>query len=198
MDIKDNIKKARNDKGISTYKLAEIMNNNDFKISQSAISKMENGNKKIDTDTLKAIAIALGTTPNDLMDSESEYTRATNLSDLYYTGVMKWSEDRFFNDIETTCIREHFYDLLLRYKELIIGLSETKNRWNEEKESYSSIYENRENPLPSTKIKEMFLSQELERQINDLVNWVEAFPNWMIRREIELSNNKESNNEIKK
>lgn len=53
------IKIIRKEKGISTYKLADIMTNNGFKISQSAISKIENGNKKLDIDTAKEISKAL-------------------------------------------------------------------------------------------------------------------------------------------
>ncbi|WP_052107732.1 helix-turn-helix domain-containing protein [Clostridium novyi] len=68
MEIKDRIKQVREIKGLSTYKLSEIMTNNGFKISQSTISKIENGNKKIDITILQAIAKALDVTINDLMD----------------------------------------------------------------------------------------------------------------------------------
>ncbi len=59
MNIKDKIRELRTEKGLSTYKLAEIMTNNGFKINQSTISKIETGRQKIDTDTLIAIANAL-------------------------------------------------------------------------------------------------------------------------------------------
>lgn len=66
MDIGNKIKKIREERGISTYKLADIITNNGFKISQSAISKIENGNKKLDVETLNKIAEALGVTTNSL------------------------------------------------------------------------------------------------------------------------------------
>lgn len=55
MKIGDRIKKHRNEKGISTYELSKLTG-----ISQSAISKLENGKRKVDFDTLDKIADALG------------------------------------------------------------------------------------------------------------------------------------------
>lgn len=59
MNIGEKIKKIRTQQNKSTYELADIINKNGFKISQSAISKIENGRKKIDIETLKEIAKAL-------------------------------------------------------------------------------------------------------------------------------------------
>jgi len=68
MDTKEKIRQTRVNKGISTYKLAEIITNNGFKISQSAISKMENGNKKIDIEILDEIAKALEIPVSELLE----------------------------------------------------------------------------------------------------------------------------------
>ena len=46
MNIGEKIKKIRTQQNKSTYELADIINKNGFKISQSAISKIENGRKK--------------------------------------------------------------------------------------------------------------------------------------------------------
>ncbi len=59
MNIGEKIKKIRTQQNKSTYELADIINKNGFKISQSAISKIENGRKKIDIETLEEIAKAL-------------------------------------------------------------------------------------------------------------------------------------------
>lgn len=183
MNIGNEIKQARIMKGFTQQKLAEEIDK-----TVSSIKKYESGYTSPPINVLNKIAVALGVTINDLTKLGDEYSRATSLSDTYYNSVMKWSEDRVFNDMETICIREHFFDLLLRYKELIESLSNSKYTWKNVGESQPYINKD------DAKTKELFLNQELERQINDLVNWVKAFPNWMVRRENELSNN----NEIKK
>lgn len=81
MDVRNKIKKLRIEKGLSTYKLAGIITNNGLKISQSAISKIENGNKKLDIYTANKIAEALGVTVNDLLginELEQEITFLKN------------------------------------------------------------------------------------------------------------------------
>ena len=67
MEVKDKIKRIRTQKNKSTYELADIISKNGFKISQSAISKIENGRKKIDIETLKEIAKALEVSVDDLI-----------------------------------------------------------------------------------------------------------------------------------
>ncbi|MBC8059304.1 MAG: helix-turn-helix transcriptional regulator [Clostridiaceae bacterium] len=191
MNLSENIKKYRKEKKVTQKELAKKLNK-----SESTIQKYESGSVTPDIKTLTDIAEILGVTINDLIGLGNEYNRAASLSDTYFNSVMKWSEDKAFNDIETICIREHFFDLLLRYKQLIESFSGTKYRWLEEKEAYSSIYNNMENPLTETKIKEIFLKKELEHDMYELENWVNAFPSWMIRRETELdSNNKEDDTE---
>ncbi|MEQ8156521.1 MAG: helix-turn-helix transcriptional regulator [Clostridiaceae bacterium] len=68
MDTRKKIKQTRVEKGISTYKLAEIITKNGFKISQSAISKIENGNKKIDVEVLDEIAKALEVNVSEFLE----------------------------------------------------------------------------------------------------------------------------------
>jgi transcriptional regulator with XRE-family HTH domain len=184
LNIGENIKKYRKEKKLTQPQLASLINK-----SESSVRKYENGEVTPSMVILNEIADALDVQLKDLLGLETEYSRATSLADTYFNSIMKWSEDRIFNDMETICIREHFFDLLLRYKELINSLSNSKYAWRNVGESFSHIYKDRELPLSDDEIKEVFLKQELERQILDLVNWVKAFPNWMIRREGELTDN---------
>jgi transcriptional regulator with XRE-family HTH domain len=80
LKIKDRIKEIRKEKGMSTYKLSEIITQNGFKISQSAISKIENGNKKIDTETLRAIAKALEVDISTIL-KDTETIDLTNMNE---------------------------------------------------------------------------------------------------------------------
>lgn len=54
MNIGERIKKFRYEKGLSTYQLSQMIG-----VSQSSISKLENGKRKIDSDFLEKIADAL-------------------------------------------------------------------------------------------------------------------------------------------
>ncbi|WP_138206392.1 helix-turn-helix domain-containing protein [Haloimpatiens lingqiaonensis] len=81
MSVRSKIKQIRENRGLSTYKLSEIMTNNGFKISQSTISKIENGNKKIDVDILQAIAKALGVKSYELMDFEELKKEVINIGE---------------------------------------------------------------------------------------------------------------------
>jgi len=81
MDTRKKIKQTRVKKGISTYKLAEIITKNGFKISQSAISKIENGNKKIDVAVLDEIAKALEVNVSEFL--EDTFIQTINPLDLF-------------------------------------------------------------------------------------------------------------------
>lgn len=71
LEIKDIIKRIRVQKNMSTYELADTIKKNGFKISQSAISKIENGRKKIDVETLIEIAKALNVSIDDIIGTQT-------------------------------------------------------------------------------------------------------------------------------
>lgn len=188
MSIGENIKLYRNKKGLTQPELGKLIHK-----SESSIRKYESDTVTPSIDILNELANKLGITINDLLGLSDEYIRASSLSNTYFDAIMKWSEDISFNSIETICIREHFFDLLLRYKTLINTLSDLKYRWPNVEQSYIELYKNRDEPLSDDEIKELFLKQELERNLTDLINWINAFPNWMIRKCTELSSNSSDN-----
>lgn len=184
-DIIDRIRSRRIELNMSYQDLA-----NKTGLSKSTLQRYETGAiKNMPLDKLKILSNALDVSQTYILGLDEEYTHATSLSKTYFDSIMKWSEDRIFDSIETICIREHFFDLLLRYKELLATLSNSKYSWNNEKDSYSKIYKNRKDPLTDNEIEELFFKQELERPVNDLVNWINAFPNWLIREKVKLSLN---------
>ncbi|WP_066021213.1 MULTISPECIES: helix-turn-helix domain-containing protein [Clostridium] len=192
MSIGENIKIYRNKKGLTQPELGKLIHK-----SESSIRKYESNTVTPSVDILNELANKLDVTINDLLGLNDEYSRASSLSNTYFNAVMKWSEDRSFNSIETICIREHFFELLLKYKNLINSLSNLKCTWSNIEESYSKIYKNRKDPLSNSDIKELFLKQELEKEIDSLVTWIKAFPNSITHREVELSNeNKDDNQHI--
>ncbi|MEC1723912.1 helix-turn-helix transcriptional regulator [Schinkia azotoformans] len=108
-----------------------------------------------------------------------EYERSTHLMNLYFKAVVSWSEDKLLNEKETIMIRQHFYDLLLRYKTIIEGYTKTKYRWELSKETYSELYKD----LTDEEIREKFLKSELDRELHEASEWINAFPNWIARNE---------------
>lgn len=59
----EKLKQIRTNKNITTYKLSELTG-----IPQSTISKMENGKRKIETESLQKLAEALGVSINEFFD----------------------------------------------------------------------------------------------------------------------------------
>lgn len=68
MEIYEKLKDIRNSKNISTYELANITG-----ISQSTISKIENGKRKLDADMLVRLSIALDIPVDSILGNDLEY-----------------------------------------------------------------------------------------------------------------------------
>lgn len=122
--------------------------------------------------------VLLNRTENE--DHSEEYEKATHLMNLYFNSVIKWSEDQRFNENDTIILREHFYDLLFRYKQIVEKFANVKSSWESSKESFSKLYEDR---LSNEEIRELFLKNELERELQSASDWIIAFPNWVARNE---------------
>ncbi|MBU5269437.1 helix-turn-helix domain-containing protein [Clostridium cochlearium] len=70
MEPYEKLKKIRISKCMTTYELSELTG-----IPQSSISKMENGKRKIETDSLKKLANALNVSVNEFFDEDIETTK---------------------------------------------------------------------------------------------------------------------------
>lgn len=81
----DTIKKLRLDKGMTTYELADLTG-----IPQSTISKMENGKRKIETDSLQLLAKALKVPISTFFDDNNNELNTTAKSE---------NEEKFHSDI---------------------------------------------------------------------------------------------------
>ena len=67
MEPHEKLKSIRVEKGMTTYELADITG-----IPQSTISKMENGKRKIETDSIKLLAKALNVPISSFFDENIE------------------------------------------------------------------------------------------------------------------------------
>lgn len=191
MNIYERIKNKRNELNMSQDELATKLG---YK-SRSTIAKIEAGINDIPQSKIQAFADALNTTPGYLMgwdEIENDYKFTTNLSFTYFDSLMNWSEDRLLKKHETIAIRSHMAELFLRYKKVIERLAYTQRQWDDAKDDFSKFYREKPNPLSDREIKELFLKQELEEEINNLASWVKNLPFWISSEE-----NKYFNNEIK-
>lgn len=96
----------------------------------------------------------------------SDYERnMAGLVDLYFHGVLHWSEDRLFSEEETITIKAHFSELLFRYKALIEQALHAKR----------ALYRIDKSEMPHILIQQ-HLSDDLEIQLNSLKGWLDTFP----------------------
>jgi|GEM_PF-1974272 len=182
--IGNRIKSRRKEVSISLQEIADKIG-----VNKSTIQRYESGNiKDIKRPVIDAIAEILTVNPlwligkTDNPTYSPEYIHATHLMNLYFGAVANWSEDALFNEIDTIVIREHFHDLLFRYKEMLVSFSQANLQWNRNKESLLEVY----NDKTPSQVKTVFLSNELERHTKDLSDWVKAFPGFVTRRTEEL------------
>lgn len=159
-------------------------------VSSATVSDWCNGKKLPRMDKIQSICNWLGLEKSDLLSEKdpehsAKYLWVTDLANIYYNGILHWSEERGLDEYQTCILREHFSDLLGRYKRLIEQFSYVNIRWNQEGDLFSKFYKNR-SQTPS-EIKELYLKQELEKELEDLEDWINAFPNWVARNEKEYT-----------
>ncbi|WP_404989051.1 helix-turn-helix domain-containing protein [Clostridium culturomicium] len=187
LNIGDKIKAARKSANITQKELANMIG-----VTTTTIQNYENNRREPNFNTLECISKALNLSINELLGVQNDFTFADSLNDIRFNSVMSWISDKSFNIVETTIMKEHFNDLLLKYKNLIEELSNLKYRWEIEQEAYKNLYKNKENPLSDESIKVLFIRQELEHSIENISAWINAFPDYIVHRELEL-NNKNNN-----
>lgn len=166
-------------KGKSQADLYRYMN-----VSSATASDWCNGKKLPRMDKIQSICNWLGIEKSNLLTPRSQehsidYLRATDLVNIYYNGVLHWTEELGLSERDTCILRNHFADLLLRYKTLIEHYTSTNIRWDAEKEDFSKFYKTREHTKTIAEIHEMYLDQELKSDLENLENWIKAFPNWI-------------------
>lgn len=180
--IGQRIKDRRKELGITLQEIAE-----DIKVNKSTIQRYESGKiKDIKNPIINSIASCLSVNPLWLLGEAEhkthspDYEQSTHLMNMYFRSIVNWTDDSSFNENESTIIREHFYDLLLRYKNIVEAYSNANRSWKVSGESFKKLYEDKYTDL---EIKEKFLKSELERSLSDATDWINAFPNWIARNE---------------
>jgi HTH-type transcriptional regulator, repressor for puuD len=100
MDFANRLKELRTEVGLSTTELGKLIG-----MSQSAISKLENGQRRIDLETLESICNALNKTFADFFNFESHDQLPPDLLQLIETAKKLTPEERKkFNDLLQTIL----------------------------------------------------------------------------------------------
>lgn len=177
MTIGQRIKNRRIELNLSVDEVANKLGKN-----RATIYRYEKDDiKDLPITVLEPLAKVLETTPADLMgwDIEThsnEYTHFTNLSASYFKGIMNWSEEKGISEAQTAAIRNHFSELLFRYKQLLENYFHTNLNWKREKDSYLNFYSHGRNKKSQKEIEELFIEQDLEKQLKQLETWISTFP----------------------
>lgn len=95
--VQRNIREVR--EGTSTYELARELEKLGRPISPAGITKIEQGQRRVDVDDLVALAIALGTTPNRLLfglegEGEFDYVGLTPERTVMLRLAWEWAQGR--------------------------------------------------------------------------------------------------------
>lgn len=171
MNTGDRIKQRRIELGLTVDELAEKIGK-----SRATIYRYENGDiENMPTPILEPLAKALETTPADLM-GWSEEKHYTNLASKYYDAVMHWSAEKGMSEEQTTAIRDHFAELLLRYKTLLEHYFQTNLNWKRERDAYIEFYSHGANKKSEVEIEELYLKDALKEQLKNLETWITTFP----------------------
>ena len=182
MKIGERIKSRRLELGLSVDEVADKLGKN-----RATIYRYEKDDiKDLPITVLEPLAKVLETTPADLMgwgneENFNNYTHYTGLARTYYNSVMHWSEELGFSESQTNAIREHFSDLLLRYKKLLERYQQTNFSWESEKESYLKFYSHGKKRKNANEIQASYIREDLEKQLQDLESWIDAFPDVVSR-----------------
>ncbi len=193
MNIGDRIKQRRIELGISADDLAKRVGK-----SRATIYRYENGDiENMPTPTLEPLAKALQTTPAYLMGwnektHSNEYNHYTKLVELYFNGIMHWSKELGISEVQTSAIRNHFSELLLRYKKLLERYQQTNWNWKSEKNSYLDFYGRNKNPKSVEEIEELYIREDLEVQLQDIEKWISTFPRLLAESDRPTGNELES------
>ena len=155
MTVGQRIKESRNATGLTQEELGERLG-----VSGAAIAQYETGKRNPKYETLRRIGDALNIPVESLLGENDPCL----LDDLYYRSVIAWSEDVHFSEAETTAIKKHLSDMLLRYKELIEATLQAK---------FSLLYLGSN---ATAEIIEERVTQSLQKKCDDLKAWIDSAP----------------------
>lgn len=146
----------------------------DLGLKYTTFADWINGKTYPRIDKIELMAKYFGVSKSDLVEKSNQ--DISHLNDLHYHGVVVWSEDKFFSKKESIAIKEHFDELLIRYKALVEATQNCKLFLKDYLKAIEQFNSDSKTPLSERELIKRYLSQELERTQKDLCEWIEAAP----------------------
>ncbi|MEG1884526.1 MAG: helix-turn-helix transcriptional regulator, partial [Clostridia bacterium] len=116
----ENLKNARRAKKLTQQEVADHLG-----IERSSYARYESGSREPDIETINALAKYLDVSVGYLSGS-AVYSNADKLIDSYERSIHFWLEDQFFSASEVDRLKDHYADVLTRYKTLVESLERAK------------------------------------------------------------------------
>lgn len=136
-------------------------------LSSGSVTEWKNG-RTPRGDTLKKIADYFNVSVDYLLGKNSfDYPEEHSLKliRMYIDGIITWSNNEFFNPEESSKIKEHLADFLLKYKELVNKICDLK----------------------SQNKNANFIHDNCKSEIEDLNNWIKLLPDYFFKIDREKS-----------
>lgn len=167
----DLIKTERLSKGLTQSELGKALG-----LSASTIGMYEQNRRMPDVETLMKLSKILDVSPVYLMGWESfhENTIQTNLR-----GIENWSNNQFLTKEERESIKMHFAELSARYKALINSVADKKPSLKRFEKHYEEYNKTLDKPISENEIKDLFWKENLNREIEDIMTWVQVFTKYL-------------------
>ena len=191
--IGSRIKELRISKGISQKDMAERL-----KINRSTYSNYENDIREPNLEIIKKIAAELDVDISEFIGADRIYSNLTMNTDKYYTdskyypvytleksqelinlyfnGVMHWVNDKLFSEEEKCILNEHFCEILIRYKNLLEAMLNSKLSYSSNEKNIQKTSEAINANLTPDQQKALYIGNNVDRQINDLSSYIQALP----------------------
>ena len=167
------IRELREGAGLTQKQLGDLCG-----MADSAIRRYESGRGNPTEKTLQRIAGALKVPVESLLSKASETQHYEELDDMYYKGVIKWSEDGFFSEDESAAIKKHLAELLLRYKktlEALVSYKISNPQFFSEKKHFPSKDGWH---ITSKELLKYQITQEIEAELSNLKTCIDSFPHY--------------------
>ena len=163
---------------LTQAELAELTN-----ISLMSIRRYESGSRTPTIDVLRKISEVLkiplkvivgkdadyyGLNENNLNNAE-KIEHFEKLIETYLHSVSVWSSDKAFNEEEERNIKEHFAELLLRYKNVLSTVGNAIYNSDYRKSIKRLIDDDNETLVPF--LKEKYFQEAAERELKELSEW---------------------------
>lgn len=183
----ERIKRERKLLGLTQEELANEVNKMfGLKINKGMVSKWENQKDDPSLVNTRYLSQFFNVTTSYLLgDTEirngtketTDSTCNSNMESIVapFIELINMSEMRIIQG-KNNIVKEHMSGLLTRYKKLLERYCHAQLKWDKDKGSFEKYYKEKENPLTDEQIKELYLSYELKKYIDETTDWLNALP----------------------